>query len=65
MKILEYGNPEPYTVRCDCGCKFIWELEDVKHDDGYHYPCNYVTCPECALVIEVHIPHPPIENEGW
>lgn len=50
MKILK---PKIDTiVKCECGCEFEFELEDIMKDRyypdvGYYETMSYVECPMC------------------
>ena len=54
IKVIEHGK-KIFTTTCPgCGCKFEYELEDLKVDRSLcltSYPVRYnrvVTCPECG-----------------
>lgn len=53
MKVIEHGM----VIDCpDCHCKMIYDLSDVKHDDGdgpYRPGYDYVVCPDCERRISI------------
>ena len=53
LKILERGKKKlpiyVYKTKCDiCGCKFLYEDEDIFYYDGFYGDTRYVECPQCG-----------------
>lgn len=61
MKIIKHGiyYKENRKIKCNCGCEFEYEIEDIKKDNTLAYISNppliqeYILCPECNARINL------------
>lgn len=48
MKIIKLKQIKDMFIKCECGCEFEFELNDIKKTgDIFHILHNVVCCPLC------------------
>ena len=61
MKVIEHGSfyKEDRTIRCICGCKYEYEIDDICKDALLSLTTcpeqhrRYVYCPECGARADI------------
>lgn len=49
ITIIEHGKKPKYGAKCiKCGCKFLFEDEDVYTEEYRDCIFNYIDCPDCG-----------------